>query len=614
MAIRMTISHVRLLGLLSLAAPICGASFVSMSAGAASAFAQEAPARPGIDAPELAALGPHGAGVTTLQLVQPGQLDPLQGVDASARADRRLAVRIWYPARRGGTPIVYHSALPGPDARPVDFTIPGIAVTDAPAEAGRFPLVILAHGYSNTPEVLAWLGENLATKGYVVVAPAFRDPPITDRERSIGPLARRPLDIAFVAAEAQRRARAGEVPFAHTDPERTALIGYSMGSYGALTAAGAPLDPRLAAATRGVLAPYVAGGAKSGELKVAALKAVVAISSPMSFGSVPLWAPDGLAAIRVPTFFIVGSQDHLVGYDPGVRTLFAGETNAPRYLLTFREAGHNIGMSGAPTQMQARLWDKDWFEDPVWRKARLMAIEAHFITAFLDRYVQGDAGKSAYIDGLVSNSDDGVWPNAPAVYGAFSPGAPAATLWKGFQPAHATGMTLEFRPAGDGPAGDHAGATNAADAPEALRPPAQERLLLSAHASGAQIYRCAPGADGKFGWTLKGPDAQLRDEHGTLIGQHSPGPSWKHNDGSEVTGKAMAHVDSPDPASVPWLLLSAVGHAGHGVLEHVTSIQRLHTVGGAAPPVSQCDASKRDTEVRSPYSADYYFYGAASGD
>src|ERR1700758_5315461 len=119
MAIRMTISHVRLFGLLSLAAPICGASFVSMSAGAASAFAQEAPARPGIDAPELAALGPHGAGVTTLQLVQPGQLDPLQGVEASARADRRLAVRIWYPARRGGTPIVYHSALPGPDARPV---------------------------------------------------------------------------------------------------------------------------------------------------------------------------------------------------------------------------------------------------------------------------------------------------------------------------------------------------------------------------------------------------------------------------------------------------------------------------------------------------------------
>jgi pimeloyl-ACP methyl ester carboxylesterase len=485
---------------------IFGAGSLAVVAGARLAFAQEPPARPGIDAPELAALGPNGAGVATLRLVQPGQLDPLQGADAPARADRQLTARVWYPARSGGTPIVYHSALPGPDARPVDFTIPGIAVADAPAVSGRFPLVILAHGYSNTPEVLAWLGENLATKGYVVVAPAFRDPPITDREKAIGPLARRPLDIAFVAAEVQRRARAGAAPFAHTDPERTALIGYSMGSYGALTAAGASLEPGLAPATRGVLAPYVAGGAMSGELKVAALKAVVAISSPMRFGPLPLWAPDGLAAIRTPTFFIVGSQDHLVGYDPGVRTLFAGESNAPRYLLTFREAGHNIGMSGAPTQMQARLWDKDWFEDPVWRKARLMAIEAHFITAFLDRYVRDDTGKSAYIDGLVPDSDDGVWPNAPTVYGAYSPGAPAATLWKGFQPAHVAGMTLEFRPAGG-----QVQLQGAPEVPETLRPSSHEHLVLQVHASEAQVYRCAPAADGKLAWTLKGPDAQCAD-------------------------------------------------------------------------------------------------------
>jgi len=576
--------------------------------GTQSALAQEAPARPGIDAPELAALGPNGAGVTTLRLVQSGQLDPLEGANAPARADRQLTVRVWYPARRGGTPIIYHSALPGPDARLVRFTIPGIAVVDAPPVPGRFPLVILAHGYSNTPEVLAWLGENLATKGYVVVAPAFRDPPITDREKSIGPLARRPLDIAFVAAEAQRRARAGRAPFAHTDPERTALIGYSMGSYGALTAAGAPLEPGLASATRGVLAPYVAGGAMSGELRVAALKAVVAISSPMRFGPLSLWAPEGLAAIRTPTFFIVGSQDHLVGYDPGVRTLFAGETNAPRYLLTFREAGHNIGMSGAPTEMQARLWDKDWFEDPVWRKARLLSVEAHFITAFLDRYVRDDTSKSPYIDGLVPDSDDGTWPDAPAVYGAFSPGAPPATLWKGFQPAHAAGMTLEFRPAGE-----HLQPPGAPDAPETLRPSAHELLVLQAHASGAQVYRCGTGADGKLAWTLKGPDAQLSDEHGALIGRHYAGPAWKYQDGSEVTGKAIAHVDSPDAGSVPWLLLSAVGHGGNGVLEHVTSIQRLHTVGGSAPPAAQCDAAKSETEARSPYSADYYFYAPQSG-
>jgi dienelactone hydrolase len=428
----------------ALAALVCGLLLAT-----ASARSQEAPARPGVDAPELAALGSFGAGVATLDLVQPAQIDPL-GTDGPA--DRRLTVRVWYPARGGAGPAVtYRSALPGPDGADVAFSVPGIAIADAPPAPGRFPLVILAHGYSNTPEVMAWLGENLATKGYVVVAPAFRDPPFSQPAKAIGPIGRRPLDIAFVAAEAQRRARAGEAPFAQADPERTALIGYSLGGYGVLTAAGAPLAPVLGAVTHGALGPYVAGAPKARALKVSGLKAVVAISPPQRLGPLTPWAPGGLGAITAPTLFIVGSQDHLVGYDPGVRTLFEAETAAPRYLLTFREAGHNIVLSAAPTgappEVQTRLWDKDWFEDPVWRKARLTAIETHFITAFLDRWVKGDAGKAAYLDGLTVNSDDGAWPNPPPGYGAFSPGPPAATLWKGFQAAHAAGMMLEFRPA-----------------------------------------------------------------------------------------------------------------------------------------------------------------------
>jgi predicted dienelactone hydrolase len=415
---------------------------------AAAAVGQEAPARPGVDAPELAALGPYAVGAASLELVQRDQIDPLAAAGGPQRADRRLSVRVWYPAKaRGGAPILYHSALPGPDGKDVPFTLPGLAVTGAPAAEGRYPLVILAHGFSNTPEVIAWLGENLASKGYVVVAPAFRDPPISNPSKAIGPLVRRPLDIVFVAAEAQRRAAAGEGIFAHADPERTALIGYSLGGYGVLTAAGATLSPTLGAISHGALTPYAAGGAEAGALKVAHLKAVVAISPALRLGPLPSWAPGGLAAIRAPTFLIVGSQDHLVGYDPGVRTVFEGETGAPRYLLTFKEAGHNIVLASTPPEMQGRLWDKDWFEDPVWRKARLTAIEAHFITAFLDRYVKDDAAKASYIDGLVPNSDDGTWPSGPATYGAISPGPPAATLWKGFQPAHAAGMMLEFKPA-----------------------------------------------------------------------------------------------------------------------------------------------------------------------
>jgi hypothetical protein len=116
--------------------------------------------------------------------------------------------------------------------------------------------------------------------------------------------------------------------------------------------------------------------------------------------------------------------------------------------------------------------------------------------------------------------------------------------------------------------------------------------------------------DGKFGWTLKGPDAELHDRKDKVIGQHSAGPSWKLKDGSEVTGKAAVKVDSLDPESVPWLLVKVISHAGKGALADVTSIQRVHTHGGQ-PPAEGCDASHRDAESKSSYTADYYFYAPA---
>ncbi len=408
--------------------------------------AQTPPAVPGVDAPELAKLGPSPVGVVSYEFVQPAQLDPLQGKDAPAVSDRRLRARIWYPAATAGVGVVYQTALPGSDGRDVAFTVPGLAVEGAKAASGRFPLVILAHGYSNTPEVLSWLGENLASKGYVVVAPDFRDPPIIDRSKVAGPFTRRPLDVAFIARNAQQLSRQGVGPFAAADAQQMALIGYSMGGYGVLTAAGAPLNPALAPMSRGALSPYVSGGGKASDLRIEHVKAVVAISPASRLGGMGLWAGDGVGAITSPTLFIVGSQDHSVGYDPGVRTLFNAETHAPRYLLTFLEAGHSIALIGAPPQMQGSYYNKDWFEDPVWRKDRLMAIEAHFITAFLDRYVKNDLAKAAYLDVAEERSDDGAWPDAPAGrYAGYSPGLPV-TQWKGFQQNHASGMLMEFRP------------------------------------------------------------------------------------------------------------------------------------------------------------------------
>lgn len=150
------------------------------------------------------------------------------------------------------------------------------------------------------------------------------------------------------------------------------------------------------------------------------------------------------------------------------------------------------------------------------------------------------------------------------------------------------------------------------EVPKILEAPAGEEVLLSAHAKGVQIYVCQAGADQKPAWALKGPDAELTDAAGKTIAHHFAGPTWKHVDGSEVTGRVVTKQDAPKADAIPWLLLTAASHAGEGVFHRVTSIQRIHTEGGLAPGANTCDASANGKEARSAYEADYYFYAPAS--
>ena len=149
------------------------------------------------------------------------------------------------------------------------------------------------------------------------------------------------------------------------------------------------------------------------------------------------------------------------------------------------------------------------------------------------------------------------------------------------------------------------------DLPDKIKAPAGEEIVLMAHASGSQIYVCQPDANGKLGWTLKAPEAELRNDQGAVIGRHYAGPTWKLNDGSEVTGKAAARSDSPDADSIPWLLVTVTGRAGDGTLSRVTTIQRTHTKGGVAPAADTCNVDRQGSESKSSYVADYYFYAPA---
>ncbi len=411
------------------------------------ALAARAPSVFGVDAPELAPLGPHAVGVKTVRLVERAQADVLayDPVSKTApRRDRALAVDIWYPATAAAQAprVVYAAAFPSePPAPPARFKVQGIAVRNAPFSGSDYPLVVVSHGYSNQPAAMTWITENLASKGYVVAAIHHYDPPITDKAAFPEPLVRRPLDIAFVAATLQRTLAAKH----WIDPARTALIGYSMGGYGVLTSAGAVLDPAspVAKSVPGAqLAPYARGGARQAEVKVANLRAVVAIA-PAGGGSFDAWGRDGLKGISAPLLLINGDADQTVGYVHGARAFFDEATNSRRYLLTFRQGGHNVGLNPTPPQMRGRLWDQDWFQDPVWNKERMNAINAHFITAFLDLYLKGEKSRAAYLNVRVAQSDGGVWPASDhSPYDAYSPDSGDITVWKGFQRRHAIGLEL----------------------------------------------------------------------------------------------------------------------------------------------------------------------------
>jgi len=76
---------------------------------------------------------------------------------------------------------------------------------------------------------------------------------------------------------------------------------------------------------------------------------------------------------------------------------------------------------------------------------------------------------------------------------------------------------------------------------------------------------------------------------------------------NDLMGKAVARVDSPDANSIPWLLVTVIGHSGDGILSRVTSIQRIQTHGGQAP-ADGCNAAKAGAETKSSYTAEYVFY------
>jgi len=247
----------------------------------------------------------------------------------SARADRPLAVEVWYPATDA------HRGQDTAEAtRDAYDLIPGFppgwqeAVRDAAARSGSFPLVVFSHGFGAHRRQSTFLCTHLASHGYVVAAMDHTGNTVFETIQAMmavqmgepppepGPLLAelmpaRPADVSFVIDRLLAGAAEG-VPA--LDAERIGMTGHSFGGWTTLMVAGR--DRRIRAALP--LAPAGGWSPLPG----------VPLGEALDFA----WGRD------VPTLFLVADSDTLLPLR-GMHELFA-RTTASKRMFVLGNADH----------------------------------------------------------------------------------------------------------------------------------------------------------------------------------------------------------------------------------------------------------------------------------
>ena len=410
------------------------------------------------EVPELGRAGDYAVGTQDMAFALPdrltfGKLDMATGGTQSET--RELMVRMYYPAAEAGPePITYTHTMEPPDMEPVTLEYTGSAFSDAAAlDKGQFPLVIMSHGFNGWSTQFSNLAEHIASRGYVVASIDHADRKLegaTDFIHSFAQvLASRSLDQRQITAQIlERNATDDGGIFGLIDPEHTGLIGYSMGGYGALASAGADYDYESStydAVPSDAMAPVRAEAAKP-----APFDALVTFAP---WGGQPdnrVWSAAGLADISVPVLLVAGSEDDVSNYSEGVRWIFDNLTGTNRHMLVYRDARHNIVGNAFDLPVDAPFRAVEFVNEPVWRKNRINGINQHFVAAFLDLTLKGDAQKAAYLNVPTVNSNDGAWDVSfgEQLNGTMA-GDDQPDYWRGFQRRWALGMEMHRKAAGE---------------------------------------------------------------------------------------------------------------------------------------------------------------------
>jgi predicted dienelactone hydrolase len=389
------------------------------------------------DAPELSARGEYKVGVQTINLVHKNQVDILNSKEGKDPLyDRPITIEIWYPASvsEDAKTVVYDEVMgtANDSLRPLTpFTFKGRAYREAKPMTGKgkFPLIVVSHGYVGSRYLMTYLTENLASKGYIVAAIDHTDSTFKDANAFQSTLLNRPKDIRFIINEMEKIGAIGSKNKLENlvDSNNTGIIGYSMGGYGVLNVGGAGYSEAFTGFYTGMTGGSTSisvNTAHNEEYKKLAddrIKAIVAFAPwGMERG---VWDAEGLKGLKTPTFFVAGSQDDISGYEKGIKAIYEGAVNADRFLLTYKNARHNVAPNPPPAEaLTPGLHIDEYFRyaEPSWDSRKLNNINQHFVTAFLGKHLKNQDNSKFLEVQENSNEKD----------------------WIGFKPRSSTGMEL----------------------------------------------------------------------------------------------------------------------------------------------------------------------------
>jgi predicted dienelactone hydrolase len=383
--------------------------------------------------PALAAEGEYGVGVRTIDVTNKAQLDT---ADFNSKKDRKLTLELWYPTPN--LELEQKTSYDNETRTGIPFSVQGNAIRNAAFDddLGKFPLVIISHGYTGYRTMMFYLAEHLASHGYVVAGIDHTDSTNIDVDFSKNAGAGFPSTLYNRARDQQfvLDYLADTAPFTNNiDSSSASIIGYSMGGYGAINTAGGCYNfsaeklEKLGFTTgheetMAGLLNSCNGGSETTDPRWKSL-----ITFAPWGGIQGIFDEQSLQKITIPSLFIGGDLDSISGYEDGVKKLYSSLGAKDKYFMVYKNAHHNTAPHPAPdVALNGVELDSGHYVEPNWDTQTINHINEHMVLAFLNSHVKSDKDSSKYLPqrelSAQSEKPDGQlespWPGFPENWGA----------------------------------------------------------------------------------------------------------------------------------------------------------------------------------------------------